>query len=264
MYLILFLSLLCNVVCSPPASQLIQIACERNRNLKFCQNSGIESSSTTTNIEPFESVPSSINIDQLDHDDKKQQQPERRSDFETELVFVSDYCVNNRAKYVDNCRSGHVLADVYQFCRSYPNACQGTDSVIPIVTYCHKYARQFKSICIGEREVVGDNAIQFCAAFSQFCYPEIYSKAAEMTEHSGDTSNSGVPPVLRRCDDVLHLARQVCNPFPSATDTFNTLRCTQFFKHCAKYVDWTTTNNDEHDERDGRRRGGGGRRRPPS
>ncbi|KAJ1369252.1 hypothetical protein KIN20_030666 [Parelaphostrongylus tenuis] len=70
--------------------------------------------------------------------------------------------------------------------------------------------------------------LQFCFAFEQFCLPELTPAQLEKKPQSS----------IRRCEDVLPEARQACNPFPSPSDTFNVLRCSNFLINCKKYVDW--------------------------
>ncbi|VDP24755.1 unnamed protein product [Heligmosomoides polygyrus] len=146
-------------------------------------------------------------------------------DEKTVLVFVSEYCVVHRERFVKNCH-GDVSEDQVPFCKSYPSACASTNGVIPVLAYCQRYYKHYPKFCSGPR--VEQELLQFCFAFEQFCLPELTPAQPVQRPQSS----------LRKCEDVLPEARKVCNPFPSPRDTFNVLRCSNFLTNCKKFVDW--------------------------
>uniref|UniRef100_A0A158P9V7 FZ domain-containing protein n=1 Tax=Angiostrongylus cantonensis TaxID=6313 RepID=A0A158P9V7_ANGCA len=141
------------------------------------------------------------------------------------MVFVSEYCVVHRERFVKNCH-GDVSEEEIPFCKSYPSACTSTAGVIPVLTYCQRYYKHYPKFCAGPK--IEQEMLQFCFAFEQFCLPELTPAKSEKQPQSS----------LRRCEDVLPEARRVCNPFPHPRDTFNVLRCSNFLTHCKKFVDW--------------------------
>ncbi|CAD6197060.1 unnamed protein product [Caenorhabditis auriculariae] len=145
------------------------------------------------------------------------------------LVFVSEYCVIERENFVKNC-SGEIEKSEIAFCKTYPSACVSTAGVLPIMSYCQRYYKQYPKLCT--KQLVGHDALQFCYAFEHFCLPELHA--------ASQPTRATVAPksTLRKCEDVLPEARQVCNPFPNPRDTFNVLRCTQFFTNCKRFIDW--------------------------
>ncbi|KAK0412524.1 hypothetical protein QR680_006264 [Steinernema hermaphroditum] len=152
--------------------------------------------------------------------------PAASSENGTVLVFVSQYCVDNRERFVRKCKGEITMGEV-EFCKSYPLACQATNHVIPIITYCQRYYKHYDKFCA--RQAPTGKLLDFCRAFDQFCLPETADENAE----PGSAS-----PSLKRCEDVQAQARQVCNPFPQKSDQFNFIRCQQFVQHCRKFVDW--------------------------
>uniref|UniRef100_A0A1I7Z2R4 DB domain-containing protein n=1 Tax=Steinernema glaseri TaxID=37863 RepID=A0A1I7Z2R4_9BILA len=144
----------------------------------------------------------------------------------TVLVFVSRFCVDNRERFVRKCKGEITMGDI-EFCKGYPLACQATDHVIPIITYCQRYYKHYDKFCA--RQAPSGKVADFCRAFDKYCLPETADENAD----PGTAS-----PSLKRCEDVQAQARQVCNPFPSKSDQFNFLRCQQFVQHCRKFVDW--------------------------
>ncbi|KAK6758727.1 hypothetical protein RB195_016132 [Necator americanus] len=146
-------------------------------------------------------------------------------DEKSVMVFVSEYCVVHRERFVKNCH-GDVNKDELLFCNSYPAACSSTAGVIPVVAYCQRYYKHYPKFCAGSK--IEHDVLQFCFAFEQFCLPEL-TPAQPVTRPQ--TS-------IRKCEDVVAEARKVCNPFPHPRDTFNVLRCSNFLTHCKKFVDW--------------------------
>ncbi|KAK5985867.1 hypothetical protein GCK32_015379, partial [Trichostrongylus colubriformis] len=144
----------------------------------------------------------------------------------TVLVFVSEYCVLHRERFVKKCH-GEVAEDEIPFCKDYPSACASTNGVIPVLSYCQRYYKHYPMFC--SRSKIEQELLQFCFAFEQFCLPEL--TPAQPVEQPKSS--------LRRCEDVLPEARKVCNPFPHPKDTFNVLRCSNFITNCKKFVDWT-------------------------
>uniref|UniRef100_A0A8R1HH24 Uncharacterized protein n=1 Tax=Caenorhabditis japonica TaxID=281687 RepID=A0A8R1HH24_CAEJA len=141
------------------------------------------------------------------------------------LVFVSEYCVVERERFVRSCH-GNVDGKEETFCKTYVSACASTTGVLPVMTYCARYYTYYPTYC--KSQLVNPKALQFCFAFEQFCLPE---KTAAQSSQKPKSS-------LRKCEDVLPEARKVCNPFPNPKDTFNLLRCTHFLTNCKKFVDW--------------------------
>ncbi|KAF1752338.1 hypothetical protein GCK72_018892 [Caenorhabditis remanei] len=142
------------------------------------------------------------------------------------LVFVSEYCVVERERFVRGCH-GDIDKKEETFCKTYVAACASTTGVLPVMTYCARYYTYYPTHC--KTQLVERNALQFCFAFEQFCLPE---KTAAQAQSQKPKSS------LRKCEDVLPEARKVCNPFPNPKDTFNLLRCTHFLTNCKKFVDW--------------------------
>ncbi|VDM64172.1 unnamed protein product, partial [Angiostrongylus costaricensis] len=152
------------------------------------------------------------------------------------LVFVSEYCVVHRERFIKNCHGDAFNVFCFTsftrpdklipFCKSYPSACTSTAGVIPVLTYCQRYYKHYPKFCAGPK--IEQEMLQFCFAFEQFCLPELTPAKSEKHPQSS----------LRRCEDVLPEARRVCNPFPNPRDTFNVLRCSNFLTHCKKFVDW--------------------------
>ncbi|KAK6047948.1 hypothetical protein COOONC_14546 [Cooperia oncophora] len=125
----------------------------------------------------------------------------------TVLVFVSEYCVVHRERFVRNCHE-EVAEEEVPFCETYPSVCASTNGVIPVLTYCQR---------------------------GNICLPELtHADTVEQTKASVEHPKTS----LRRCEDVLPEARKVCNPFPHPKDTFNVLRCSNFLTNCKKFVDW--------------------------
>ncbi|VDM84041.1 unnamed protein product [Strongylus vulgaris] len=91
-------------------------------------------------------------------------------DEKTVLVFVSEYCVVERERFVKNCH-GEVEKDQVAFCKSYPPACTSTAGVIPVLAYCQRYYKQYPKFCGGSK--IANDVLQFCFAFEQFCLPEL-------------------------------------------------------------------------------------------
>lgn len=141
------------------------------------------------------------------------------------LVFVSEYCVIERERFVKGCH-GDIDKKEETFCKTYVSACASTTGVLPVMTYCARYYTYYPTHC--KAQLVDPKALQFCFAFEQFCLPE---KTAAQSPKNPKSS-------LRKCEDVLPEARKVCNPFPNPKDTFNLLRCTHFLTNCKKFVDW--------------------------
>ncbi|CAI2353295.1 unnamed protein product [Caenorhabditis sp. 36 PRJEB53466] len=141
------------------------------------------------------------------------------------LVFVSEYCVVERERFVRSCH-GDVDKKEETFCKTYVSACASTTGVLPVMTYCARYYTYYPTYC--KSQLVDPKALQFCFAFEQFCLPQ---KTAAQPSQKPKSS-------LRKCEDVLPEARKVCNPFPNPKDTFNLLRCTHFLTNCKKFVDW--------------------------
>ncbi|CAJ0582351.1 unnamed protein product, partial [Mesorhabditis spiculigera] len=146
------------------------------------------------------------------------------------LVFVSEFCVVNRERFVRRCH-GEIERDEVDFCKSYPPACSGTSDVIPVLGYCGRYFMEYPKLC--RHSKIHELALQFCFAFEKFCLPELEKRKPKRLEQ-----NTTPRPNLQRCEDVVDEARKACNPFPKLTDSFNVLRCAQFLKHCQKFVDW--------------------------
>ncbi|CAJ0957194.1 unnamed protein product, partial [Mesorhabditis belari] len=147
------------------------------------------------------------------------------------LVFVSEFCVIGRERFVRKCH-GEIERNEIDFCKSYPPACSGTAGVIPVLSYCGRYFMEYPKLC--RRNKIHEVALPFCFAFEKFCLPELENRPKVEKIASLTTPK----PSLQRCEDVVEEAKKVCNPFPSASDTFNTLRCTQFFKNCKKFINW--------------------------
>uniref|UniRef100_A0A1I7T8A5 DUF19 domain-containing protein n=1 Tax=Caenorhabditis tropicalis TaxID=1561998 RepID=A0A1I7T8A5_9PELO len=143
------------------------------------------------------------------------------------LVFVSEYCVVERERFVRGCH-GDIDKKEETFCKTYVSACASTTGVLPVMTYCARYYTYYPTHC--KAQLVEPKALQFCFAFEQFCLPE---KTAAQAQSPQKPKSS-----LRKCEDVLPEARKVCNPFPNPKDTFNLLRCTHFLTNCKKFVDW--------------------------
>ncbi|KAL6743885.1 hypothetical protein Aduo_016874 [Ancylostoma duodenale] len=148
-------------------------------------------------------------------------------DEKSVLVFVSEYCVVERERFIKSCH-GDVSEEQVPFCKSYPAACASTAGVIPVVSYCQRYYKHYPKFCGGSK--IEQDVLQFCFAFEQFCLPELTPAQPVKRPQSS----------LRRCEDVLPEARKVCSPFPHPRDTFNVLRCSNFLTHCKKFVDWTS------------------------
>ncbi|KJH50322.1 hypothetical protein DICVIV_03515 [Dictyocaulus viviparus] len=144
----------------------------------------------------------------------------------TVLVFVSEYCVVHRERFVKKCH-GDVSQEEEIFCKTYPSSCASTVGVIPVVSYCQRYYKHYPMYCSGSK--IERELLQFCFAFEQFCLPEL---TPAVTDEKPQSS-------LRRCEDVLPEAQRICNPFPHPRDTFNVLRCSNFLSHCKKFVDWS-------------------------
>ncbi|CAJ0588184.1 unnamed protein product [Cylicocyclus nassatus] len=152
-----------------------------------------------------------------------------KEDEKSVLVFVSEYCVVERERFVRICH-GNVKEDQIAFCKSYPPACTSTSDVIPVLTYCQSYYRHYPKFCSGSK--IENDVLQFCFAFEQFCLPELTPAIEEPT--------TTPRPTVRKCAEVLPEARKVCNPFPKSHDTFNFLRCKNFLTNCKAYVDWVS------------------------
>ncbi|TKR89779.1 hypothetical protein L596_013829 [Steinernema carpocapsae] len=148
----------------------------------------------------------------------------------TVLVFVSKFCVDNRERFVRKCK-GEITMNEVKFCKGYPLACQATNNVIPVITYCQRFYRHYDKFCA--RQAPTGKILDFCNAFDQFCLPETADESEPGSLKGGQPGSA-----LKRCEDVKDQARQVCNPFPPSSDQFNVLRCQQFLKHCKKFVDW--------------------------
>ncbi|EGT34534.1 hypothetical protein CAEBREN_10747 [Caenorhabditis brenneri] len=143
------------------------------------------------------------------------------------LVFVSEFCVVERERFIQRCH-GDIEKKEVEFCATYIPACTSTTGVLPVMTYCSRYYKYYPPYC--KAQLVDPKALQFCFAFEQFCLPE---KAAARSQAAQKPKSS-----LRKCEDVLPEARKVCNPFPNPKDTFNLVRCTQFITNCKRFVDW--------------------------
>ncbi|EPB70525.1 hypothetical protein ANCCEY_10378 [Ancylostoma ceylanicum] len=98
-------------------------------------------------------------------------------DEKSVLVFVSEYCVVERERFIKNCH-GDVSEDQVKrfspyvpFCKSYPAACASTAGVIPVVSYCQRYYKHYPKFCGGPK--IEQDVLQFCFAFEQFCLPEL-------------------------------------------------------------------------------------------
>ncbi|GMT10624.1 hypothetical protein PFISCL1PPCAC_1921, partial [Pristionchus fissidentatus] len=144
----------------------------------------------------------------------------------TVSVFLNDFCVSQRNRFVRNCH-GEVEKSEVSFCKSYPSSCSTVGDVIPIMTYCARFYKKYRPLCLSEE--IDPKADQFCYAFEQFCLPD--------TKIS-DTQKATPSSVLQRCEDVVKEARKVCDPMPSESDEFNYVRCSRFLEKCRKFVDW--------------------------
>ncbi|CAI4225146.1 unnamed protein product [Auanema sp. JU1783] len=155
-------------------------------------------------------------------------------DKKSVLVFVSEYCVIERERFVRNCHGETVLKTEIPFCQTYPSACSATPGVIPVISYCQRYYHKYPKYCTGAN--INETYLQFCYAFEQFCLPEL--TPAQPAESPVVSTTATPKSSLKRCEDIVDEARKVCNPFPNPRDTFNVIRCSQFLTNCKKFVDW--------------------------
>uniref|UniRef100_A0AC35UEU3 DUF19 domain-containing protein n=1 Tax=Rhabditophanes sp. KR3021 TaxID=114890 RepID=A0AC35UEU3_9BILA len=165
---------------------------------------------------------------------KKDDEEEVEDSGSSVLVFVTKFCVLQRAAFIDKCR-GEVKFENLDFCKSYPLACQANDKILPVIMYCDKFKKHNAKYCIGEEEVDGEEmqtkVTNFCLAYKNVCVNKV------VVDHDKFLM---APPRSNfvKCSDIKDKAKQMCDPFPDKRDKLNFARCSQFIKSCREYADW--------------------------